>query len=151
MIHVTKNGSYPTLFPNTSSNWIQVTLIIFSLLVLIFWFIEHYFSWPLFCLLLNTFWWKKIIHLGTLATPNMAKTLSLPIAPFGSKKRFLKIPKDSKTGIHFCLNLKRAVGMCWRPFLLSKVSALRSHGVTMKQSLFDVIFCIFIDIHSSVM
>ena len=34
--------------------------------------------------------------------------------------------------------------MCCRPFVLSKVSALRSHGVTRKQSLFDVIFCIFI-------
>ena len=34
--------------------------------------------------------------------------------------------------------------MCCRPFVLSKVSALRSHGVTMKQPLFDVIFCIFI-------
>ena len=42
------------------------------------------------------------------------------------------------------INLKRAVDMCCRPFVLSKVSALRSHGVTMKQSLFDVIFGIFI-------
>ena len=34
--------------------------------------------------------------------------------------------------------------MCCRPFVLSKVSALRSHGVTRKQSLVDVIFGIFI-------
>lgn len=29
------------------------------------------------------------------------------------------------------------------PFALSKVSPLRGHGVTMKQLLFEVIFCIF--------